>query len=155
MPNRKRRELTDTERARAARVKRLWLEKKSRERVTQEEANAALGWSPSTFGQYINGVIPMNLEAALKIAAYLEVPVTDFYESETARQIAKQEKLLQQYSGALAVGVNDAAAPIDHLIERLDQNHALEVMKRLADRLEARHRARLLAHIAQTLAEPQ
>lgn len=83
-----RRPLTEREQRRAARAKAFWLEKKRRERLTQDDANTALGWSPSTFGQYINGRIPMNLEATLKIAEYLGVSPADISGADEVREDA-------------------------------------------------------------------
>ena len=76
MPNRQ----TPTPRKQSAalKAKALWLDKKSAEEsLTQDDANLALGWSNSLFGQYINGRVPMGVEAIVKIAGFLGVKPWD------------------------------------------------------------------------------
>ncbi|WP_116364434.1 helix-turn-helix domain-containing protein [Parahaliea mediterranea] len=85
--SKKRRELTESEKRRAAKAKAVWLEKKKRDGLTQDDANNALGWSPSTFGQYINGRIPMNLTALLMIADYLGVSPQELGGREEAEEV--------------------------------------------------------------------
>lgn len=152
MSKTKRRQLTDLERARAAQAKKLWLEKKKRDRVTQEDANSALGWSPSTFGQYINGVIPLNLEAALKISAYLGVSIADIYVDSSKLELRDVEALYSSAPPDAPPGAPLPAATVDKMIDGLSEEQITEVIKRLAERLDVRYRAELLSHLAATLA---
>jgi transcriptional regulator with XRE-family HTH domain len=73
----RRRKLTSDELADAARLRNAW-EVKKRTGMTQEAVSAKCGWeSQSAFSQYLNGVIPLNLEAALRIARALDVGIAD------------------------------------------------------------------------------
>ena len=71
------RNMTPRKQSAALKAKALWLDKKSAEGVTQDDANLALGWSNSLFGQYINGRVPMGVEAIVKIAGFLGVKPWD------------------------------------------------------------------------------
>lgn len=73
-----RRELTSEERAECARLKAIF-EKRQKEardqgaRMTQETLGNSIGWrsGQSAVNQYLNGKVPLNLEALLKFAAEL------------------------------------------------------------------------------------
>ncbi|MEM6486503.1 MAG: helix-turn-helix transcriptional regulator, partial [Pseudomonadota bacterium] len=77
MATTERRDLTEQERRRASIFKRAWLAKKKREKLTQVDAGDALSMTPSAFGQYMNGKVPIGLAAGLSLCAYLEVAVED------------------------------------------------------------------------------
>jgi len=63
----------------ATRLKAVYTAKKRQLHLTQESLASACGWeSQGTVSQYLNGKIPLNLEAALKFAAALHVQVGDF-----------------------------------------------------------------------------
>lgn len=109
-----RRVLTETEKARAARAKALWMAKKERERITQDDANATLGWSPSSFGQYINARIPMGLEATIKIADFLGVKP-----SELDPEITPAAETIRRPG---------SAADIPELFRQLDREDILRIM---------------------------
>lgn len=73
-----RRPLTDEEREDARRLHAIWLRRKGELGVTQEQLAADCGWTTqSALNQYLRGVIPLNLEAALKLARALRVEVSD------------------------------------------------------------------------------
>ena len=72
-----RRTLTPEEKACADRAKSLWLVKMRRERLTQADAAAKLGFSVSAFSQYINGVIPLNTDVTAALAKYFGVSPRD------------------------------------------------------------------------------
>ncbi|NIB43776.1 helix-turn-helix transcriptional regulator [Pseudomaricurvus alkylphenolicus] len=74
----KRRDLTKEEKEIADNLKRIWLSKKKELGLTQETGAAKMGWkSQGTFGQYINGTLPLNTDAKIKFAELLMVDVTD------------------------------------------------------------------------------
>lgn len=77
MPSTERRQLTDIEKRRAEVFKRAWATKKADEKLNQGDAGEALDMSPSAFGQYINGKIPIGLEAAIALCGYLKVSAED------------------------------------------------------------------------------
>lgn len=64
----KRRELTEKEKACAARANKLWLKLKREEGLSQEGAGARIKMSASGFSQYVNGKIPLNTNATAKLA---------------------------------------------------------------------------------------
>lgn len=73
-----RRPLTEEEQADARRLHAVWLRRKGEIGVTQEQLAADCGWTTqSALNQYLRGVIPLNLEAALKLARALRVEVSD------------------------------------------------------------------------------
>lgn len=57
-----------------------WKEKKrsAGERVTQEDASAALGIGQSAISQYLTGKIPLNVSVATKFAALLGCDINEF-----------------------------------------------------------------------------
>ncbi len=63
----------------AARLKAVYMEKKRELGLTQESLASACGWeSQGSVSQYLNGKIPLNVEAAVKFAKALRVSVSDF-----------------------------------------------------------------------------
>lgn len=74
--------LSPEQRADAARLKAIYIAKKRELHLTQESLAAACGWeSQGTVSQYLNGRIPLNVDAAVKFARHLGVSVSDFSES--------------------------------------------------------------------------
>lgn len=75
----KRRELTAEERAAAVRLGEIYARKKAEakaagDKLTQDMVAEACGWSSqSALSQYINGRIPLNLDAVLELAKALKV----------------------------------------------------------------------------------
>ena len=71
--------LTSEQKADAARLKGIYVTKKNALGWTQESLAQACGWeSQGTVSQYLNGKIPLNLDAALKFAHHLQCLVSDF-----------------------------------------------------------------------------
>lgn len=70
----KRRELNDEEKAEAARLSQAWLDYKATHKgVTQEWLGAESGLgTQGAVGQYLRGVIPLNLEALIAICRVIE-----------------------------------------------------------------------------------
>lgn len=63
----------------AARLKAIYTSKKRELGITQESLASSCGWeSQGTVSQYLNGKIPLNIEAAVKFARALRVSVADF-----------------------------------------------------------------------------
>lgn len=63
----------------AARLKAIYMAKKRELGLTQESLASACGWeSQGSVSQYLNGKIPLNVEAAVKFAKALRVSVSDF-----------------------------------------------------------------------------
>lgn len=93
-PKRKR-ELTAEELACAARLKAIFLTKKSQGLIeNQTRLGEKVGISQSAVGQYLNGEIPLNLEAMLKFSAALGVAVTDIDPDAATLSLSKDEQLL-------------------------------------------------------------
>lgn len=126
----KRRELTAEELQVAQRAKSLWLEKKRSEGLTQEDANNALGWSQSAFGQYINGRIPFNLEALIKISGFLGVRPADL-------DPKIHDLLVDDDAEAIKLGTaDDMRAIIDDLSGQLNALDRLALISVLVDQLK-------------------
>ena len=71
---RKRRELTELEIMYLERFRKIWNEKKQQLQLTQEKAGHACGWNgQSAFSQYLGGLVPLNIEAVLRLAKVLQV----------------------------------------------------------------------------------
>ena len=75
--NMKRRELTETELADAARLAAIFDARRkqaadSKRKLTQESVALSCGWAgQSAFGQYVRGYVPLNLDALLKLSRAL------------------------------------------------------------------------------------
>ena len=70
----KRRALTEQELLYLERFRAIWTEKKQALKLTQEMAGHACGWNgQSAFSQYLGGIVPLNIEAVLRLAKVLEV----------------------------------------------------------------------------------
>ncbi|KAA9133483.1 helix-turn-helix transcriptional regulator [Marinihelvus fidelis] len=70
---------SDQQRA-ASRLRKIWDEKKTGLGLTQERVGARLGWeTQSAVSQYLNGKIPLNLNAVIKFAQVLEVEPESIY----------------------------------------------------------------------------
>ena len=55
-------------------LQREWKLKKQRDKVTQTEAAAKIGWTQSAFSQYLSGTTELNPSAIIKLAKYLDIP---------------------------------------------------------------------------------
>ncbi len=71
--------LTPDQQADALRLKNVYESRKAALGITQDSLAAACGWeSQGTVSQYMNGKIPLNLDAALKFAVALRCSIEDF-----------------------------------------------------------------------------
>lgn len=71
--------LTPEQKADAARLKAIYEAKKGELQLTQASLAALCGWeSQGSVSQYLNGKIPLNLDAAAKLARNLECSIADF-----------------------------------------------------------------------------
>ncbi len=77
-----RRPLTAEQVEAAERLRGLWDKHRRATGMSQEQAALALGWSQqSAVSQYLNGKIPLNIEATAKFARLLGVTVADIFPS--------------------------------------------------------------------------
>lgn len=61
-------------------LKAIYERKRRQFHLSQDKIAAECGWqSQSTVSQYLNGLIPLNLEAAVKFATLLECSVSEFH----------------------------------------------------------------------------
>lgn len=85
--------LTKEQLAEAARLKKIFVEWQAKQKhaelaYSQEAAAGILGFGQSAFSQYLNGRIPLNIDAAKKISDLLGCHISDFSES-LAKEVAK------------------------------------------------------------------
>ena len=74
----RRRALTAEEAGDAKRLRSVWQERSKNLQLTQLGVSQSFGFAnQSAVSQYLNGRIPLNLEAALRFASILKVPVSD------------------------------------------------------------------------------
>jgi len=74
MSNAKKKPLTDSDKANAARLKSIWMLKKNELGLTQEKAAHIMGFgSQGAVSHYLNGIIALNVSAILKFSSMLEV----------------------------------------------------------------------------------
>lgn len=90
-----RKPLSTIHKQRAERLKKLWAESKRERKISQRDINADIGWSAGAFTQYLNGKIPINFAAAVKICDALGVPVTALMPEETPESIADQKRFVE------------------------------------------------------------
>lgn len=80
--NQKKRDLTEWEKSECAALKAAIEEynraRPKNERITQEQAGAALGMNQGSFSNYLNGRLAINLEFALKVSKLFDIPVESF-----------------------------------------------------------------------------
>lgn len=68
------RELTESERECAMRLRQIWERKRLALDLTQEKVAYACGWSTQgAFGHYLQGKNPLNIDAVFRLARVLEV----------------------------------------------------------------------------------
>jgi plasmid maintenance system antidote protein VapI len=131
----KRRQLTLHEKACAARVKSLWLAKKSRDGISQIAAGAALGITDSAFNQYINGRIPLNTDMTARMAVYFGVSARDIdplWLNEGSEKLeAELLELLNKENPA------DFMAGIEAVAARVPPADALKIARLFLDRASA------------------
>jgi transcriptional regulator with XRE-family HTH domain len=133
MAKTERRQLTQQEQRRAATFKRAWESKKSAEKISQAVAGEALDMSPSAFGQYINGKVPIGLEAAISLCHYLGV-------SHEEAEIAKELKGIFGSSADRELAALDELTELAPLLTSEEQDLVLAEFLR---RLPARRRVQI------------
>lgn len=71
--------LTDEQRQDAARLKRIYEARKAEDRsLTQEGLASACGWkTQSAVTQYLNALVPLNLDALIKFSLALDAPISE------------------------------------------------------------------------------
>ncbi len=130
-----RRELTDHEKRVALKAKQLWLEKKRRDKTTQMEANKALGWSPSVFGQYISGRMAMGPKAVAKLADYLGVSPYEI-DPDLAKDFVPPPSDMVSVEDSLSrMSVPEINRLVSELSRRLPEKDKLRLVALLVDRL--------------------
>ena len=92
----KRRELSSEEKAEAARLKAIYIQRKAEARsrgesLTQEIVGHRCGWesAQSAANQYLNGKVPLNLDAIINLSTVLDFKVSDV----SPRLAAELEKI--------------------------------------------------------------
>jgi phage repressor protein C with HTH and peptisase S24 domain len=107
----------------AQRLKGKYLEWKQRrtdagERVSQETLTEILGFNQSAVSQYLNGRIPLNVDAATKFATVLGCSVQDFSPS-LAKQVARYTQATEvdplpylTNAGRVVVGRDEETVPV-------------------------------------------
>lgn len=80
----------------AQRLKAIYESKRRELHLSQDKVAAECGWqSQSTVSQYLNGLIPLNFEAAVKFATLLRIAVSEFHTEFGAVLEAYQASSLQ------------------------------------------------------------
>ncbi|WP_162932145.1 LexA family transcriptional regulator [Solimonas sp. K1W22B-7] len=130
----KRRELSPHEKAAALELRRLWDVQKGPLGLTQERVAFQFGWKQqSAVSQYLNGVIPLNLEALVKFSDLLRAPAEEIF-PDLARKLprgATVESLgisltsdvvyVSKVTGAKLAG---GRGEIIHDFEEVDKSHS-------------------------------
>ncbi len=96
--------LSADQKADAARLKAIYESKKRELRLTQDSLAAACGWeSQGTVSQYLNGKIPLNIEAALKFSRHLKCDISEFSPSlaEPLGQAAQPQGFVKHRAGSV------------------------------------------------------
>jgi transcriptional regulator with XRE-family HTH domain len=124
--------LTAEQIADAHRFKQIWVRKKTALNLTQEKVCEHMGWSSqSSFSQYLNGKIALNLQAVVKLAKILQV-LPEEISPVLTRDIKQSERR----------GVQDEAARYSNLT-------AMDRLQAMVDRGElSEHDVELLELLA-------
>lgn len=69
------------------RLQSLWIDYKTKNKITQIEAAKQLGWSQSTLSQFITGRLKPNTAAVIKLSDYFDVDPIEIDESVKLRRI--------------------------------------------------------------------
>lgn len=69
------------------RLQSLWINHKTKNKITQIEAAKQLGWSQSTLSQFITGRLKPNTAAVIKLSNYFDVDPIEIDESVKLRRI--------------------------------------------------------------------
>lgn len=110
--------LTNEQMQDAARLKKIFEDRKAIDKsMTQESLAAACGWkTQSAVQQYVNGMVPLNLDALIKFSLALEVPVTDISPSLGSRIMSIRLGL-----NAVPDGLSLQAIEVAKAFDRLDK----------------------------------
>lgn len=97
----KRRSLTEHETQCAKNLREIWDSKKKQLGLTQESAGELLRMTQGGVGQYLNGIIPLNIDAKLKFAKLLGVHISEIDPQMTfnpldAREVDDHERTLRE-----------------------------------------------------------
>jgi transcriptional regulator with XRE-family HTH domain len=141
--------LTSEQLADANRLKAIFLQwqagrKERDEPASQLDVVDMLGFNQSAMSQYLNGRIPLNVEAAAKFARMLGCSIADFSPSLAALAVEiGRVASCQEENGP---GVSDAEERelllLYRSIEKIDRHIVVDVMRSLATRLGAREPSR-------------
>ena len=96
-----RRSLTSDEKLDSLRLQSIWLRQKNALGLTQERVAADCGWATQgAFNQYLRGKIPLNLNAAAKLARVLNVNIAEISPRLAAEIAPSSPGLLENNSEA-------------------------------------------------------
>jgi transcriptional regulator with XRE-family HTH domain len=100
----------------AARLRAIFEERKTADRsLTQETLAAACGWkTQSAAQQYLNGMVPLNLDALIKFSLALDVPVTDISPTLGAKIMSVRVR-----HSPIAGGISNEALAVAQAFDRL------------------------------------
>ncbi|MEN2673400.1 helix-turn-helix transcriptional regulator [Herbaspirillum huttiense] len=100
----------------AARLRAIFEGRKREDRSwTQERLAQECGWkTQSAAQQYLNGLVPLNLDALIKFSLALDVPVTDISPSLGAKILAVRT------SPSLAISISPQAQAVATAFDKLD-----------------------------------
>lgn len=101
-----RRELLRDEREDSERLRNIWNEKKNHLNLSQQDVADAFGIANQTaISQYLNGRIPLNLEAAIKFSKILGVSVKDISPRHAQWVLEAPDKVLGNALNEMLSGV--------------------------------------------------
>ncbi|WP_415034481.1 LexA family transcriptional regulator [Azonexus sp.] len=114
--------LTDEQKEDAARLKAIYFSKRKDLGLTQESLAAACGWeSQGTVSQYLNGKIPLNIDAAIKFAHHLKVRVDDF-----SPQISNERRSISVPDDFVRFELHPVRYSAGHGVDACNNNEAVE-----------------------------
>lgn len=129
------RPLTRHEQQMARRLRDLWEEKKAQDRLTQDDVNRQVGWSPSVFSQYLRGRIPLNTDAILRIAKAIRVQPWDI--DPTLEPLLRGAGYATFDEAFESLSDSEVIAVATQLARRLDVDGQIDLVARLAAALQA------------------
>jgi len=102
----------------AARLKRIYEARKAEDRsLTQESLAAACGWkTQSAVTQYLNAVVPLNLDALIKFSLALNAPIT-----EISPALASKILAVQLTQNSMHLGLSAQALEVAKAFDRLER----------------------------------
>jgi transcriptional regulator with XRE-family HTH domain len=110
--------LTNEQMQDASRLKKIFEDRKAIDKsMTQESLAAACGWkTQSAVQQYVNGMVPLNLDALIKFSQALDVLVTDISPSLGSRIMSVRLGL-----NSAPDGLSPQAIEVAKAFDRLDK----------------------------------